>query len=441
MRVAFHNLGCKVNSYELDLIRQSFAEKGYTEVPFEEAADVYVVNTCTVTNMADRKSRQMLHRARKENPEALVVAVGCFVDNVSDEEIDPAIDLAVDNREKKNTLQHVETALRDRKANAGKRILRGEDSVFANLPQLLSPGRTRADIKIQDGCNQFCSYCIIPYARGRIVSRDEDDTMREIVTLAKNGIREVVLVGIHVSSYGKDRGEEPSEALLRLLTKIQMVKGIERIRLSSIEPRIMTAEFVRGIAKLSKLCPHFHLSLQSGCDKTLQEMNRHYTTAEYAACVARLREAFENPAITTDIIVGFPGETKEDFEESLRFAEQIGFYEIHVFKYSKRTGTVAAARKDQVEDKEKTVRSRELLALTAKQSLAFREQFSGKEEELLLEEKVVLDNGTFWTGHTTRYVEGLIPEGAGTFSPGMLVKGLFGEERNGRLLFCPEFIE
>ncbi|MBO5565585.1 MAG: tRNA (N(6)-L-threonylcarbamoyladenosine(37)-C(2))-methylthiotransferase MtaB [Lachnospiraceae bacterium] len=435
MRVAFHNLGCKVNSYELDLIRQSFAKEGYREVPFEEKADIYVVNTCTVTNIADRKSRQMLHRARKENPAAIVCAIGCFVDNLGSADIDPAIDLAIDNRAKKDCVKHIEAYLRDRTETTGQRVIRGEKDVFSERPPLLTPGRTRADIKIQDGCNQFCSYCIIPYARGRIVSRDEEDTMREIVTLAESGIKEVVLVGIHVSSYGKDRGEEPQEALLRLLTRIQMIRGIERIRLSSIEPRIMTEEFVSGIAKLTKLCPHFHLSLQSGCDKTLKEMNRRYTTAEYRESVERLRRHFREPAITTDIIVGFPGETTEDFATTVSFVKEIGFYQIHVFPYSKREGTVAAKRKDQVPDAEKKARSKELLLLTAEQARAYREKFIGQEEEILLEETTEQDGKTFWVGHTMRYVEGIVREDKSLpQAAGMLIKGRFTGASGGRLL-------
>ena len=420
-RVAFHNLGCKVNSYELDLIRQSFADAGYLVVDFAESADVYVVNTCTVTNIADRKSRQMLHRAKKKNPAALVVAVGCYVETDPEKtQMEEAIDLAIDNRAKRQTLARVEELLAEReKGNApGPRIIRGEASVFDGGVGLSEPGRTRADIKIQDGCNQFCSYCIIPYARGRIVSREEEDTLAEIRALAEAGVREVVLVGIHVSSYGKDRGEEPEEALLRLLTKIQMLQGIRRIRLSSLEPRIMTERFVKGIAALSKLCPHFHLSLQSGCDRTLREMNRRYTTAEYAESAARLRRYFDRPAL-----VGFPGETEEDFAKTLAFAEAMAFYQIHVFKYSRREGTVAAARTDQVPEAVKAARSARLLELTKAQALGYRERFLGEEDVVLLEEEIAQEGRIYLRGHTARYVETLVPAAPGAAS-GALARGV-----------------
>ncbi|MBP3736184.1 MAG: tRNA (N(6)-L-threonylcarbamoyladenosine(37)-C(2))-methylthiotransferase MtaB [Lachnospiraceae bacterium] len=439
-RVAFHNLGCKVNSYELDVIRQQFLHAGYIDVPFSEIADIYIINTCTVTNIADRKSRQMLHRARKENPGALVVAVGCYVETDPEKvRMDEAIDLAMDNRAKRHCLAHVEAFLREREQSASgpvQKIITENVTIdgpaAGNLSprreeELTLPTRTRADIKIQDGCNQFCSYCIIPYARGRILSRDEDEILQEIRALAGRGTAEVVLAGIHVSSYGKDRGEAPEKALLRLLTKIQMLAGISRIRLSSLEPRIMTEEFVSGISRLSKLCPHFHLSLQSGCDKTLQEMNRHYTTAEYMESVERLRKYFDTPAITTDIITGFPGETEEDFAQTLAFANTVGFYEIHVFKYSRREGTPAAARKDQVPDDVKTKRSAALLALTERQAQAFRAQFIGREEEILAEETVTIDGSSFLSGHTKRYVRGLIKlrDGERAPRPGSLIRGIF----------------
>lgn len=434
-RVAVHNLGCKVNGYELDVMVQRLKESGYELVPFEEQADVYVINTCTVTNIADRKSRQMIHKAKHQNPDSIVVAVGCYVE--TDEkriEEDSAVDLAIGNNkkgriaeilaayleehtgEKSPAVSKGSTGARDSKTPDTSKTLSGrtmED--LAKKPsfesmQLTEPGHTRAYIKIQDGCNQFCSYCIIPYARGRIRSRDPEEIVEEIIGLAAEGVREVVLTGIHICSYGKDKGEEPETALLSLLRRIQMIRGIERIRLGSLEPRIMTENFVRGIAGLSKLCPHFHLSLQSGCDATLRRMNRHYTAEEYYAGVTLLRKFFDRPAITTDVIVGFAGETPEEFAASKAFLAKVNFYEIHVFKYSMRHGTAAAKMPDQQTPETKSERSDELLELTKGQSDVFRRSFIGEEEELLLEEMVEQDGERYWTGHTKRYVQGLVRE-------------------------------
>ena len=413
-RVAVHNLGCKVNGYELDVMVQRLKESGYELVPFEEQADVYVINTCTVTNIADRKSRQMIHKAKHQNPDSIVVAVGCYVE--TDEkriEEDSAVDLAIGNNKKGRIAEILAAYLEE---HAASKTLSGrtmED--LAKKPsfesmQLTEPGHTRAYIKIQDGCNQFCSYCIIPYARGRIRSRDPEEIVEEIIGLAAEGVREVVLTGIHICSYGKDKGEEPEMALLSLLRRIQMIRGIERIRLGSLEPRIMTENFVRGIAGLSKLCPHFHLSLQSGCDATLRRMNRHYTAEEYYAGVTLLRKFFDRPAITTDVIVGFAGETPEEFAASKAFLAKVNFYEIHVFKYSMRHGTAAAKMPDQQTPETKSERSDELLELTKGQSDVFRRSFIGEEEELLLEEMVEQDGERYWTGHTKRYVQGLVRE-------------------------------
>lgn len=431
-RVAFHNLGCKVNSYELDVIRQQFLEKGYEIADFGEKADVYIINTCTVTNIADRKSRQMLHRAKKMNPESLVVAVGCYVETDPEKvKIDPAIDLAVGNREKLQCLELVEAVLRER----GSFPLRPEEAEpveengkRSSMTRLHIPGRIRADVKIQDGCNQFCSYCIIPYARGRIRSRSDEDILEEIRALAENGVKEVVLAGIHISSYGKDRQERPEEALLGLLQKIQQTEGIQRIRLGSLEPRIMTEEFVQGLAAMDKICPHFHLSLQSGCDRTLRRMNRHYTAQEFRESVERIRKYMKAPALTTDIITGFPGETEEDFAETVKYLEAIGFFEMHVFKYSVRKGTVAAGMEDQIPEAVKTERSAVLLKLTAEQAERYRNGFIGKEEELLLEEFVSIQGKPYMTGHTSRYVCGLIPAeqiAAAGLKAGDMVRGVF----------------
>ena len=447
-KAAVHNLGCKVNSYELDIIVQKLEAAGYTIVPFDEKADLYVVNTCTVTNIADRKSRQMLHRAKALNPDAVVAAVGCYVETDAEKiRKDPAIDIALGNKDKTKLPEMAEKLMREReRADAGmpdegaadapdKTAAGAADEGAAGAAEgmteaplfLTQPGHTRAYIKIQDGCNQFCSYCIIPYARGRITSRDTEEILQEITGLAARGIREVVLTGIHVSSFGKDRGEDPQDALLELLTRIQLLSGIRRIRLSSLEPRIMTERFVTGIARLSKVCPHFHLSLQSGCDETLKRMNRHYTTEEYAESVARLRRCFDRPAITTDVIVGFPGETQEEFERSKAFLEEIGFYEIHVFRYSARKGTVAAGMPGQLTNAVKEERSSVLLSLTERQAQDYRALFDGREEEVLLEEEVLKEGKRYFRGHTMRYVEVYVPADAlpqDTDPSGQIVRGI-----------------
>ena len=447
-RAAVHNLGCKVNSYELDIIVQQLESDGYTIVGFDEPADVYIVNTCTVTNIADRKSRQMLHRAKKLNPGAAVVAVGCYVEtDRRKEESDPAVDLAIGNDRKKDAcaiikeyLEHAGGPAKDTEP-AAPAAFEDEDTAPALLTK---PGHTRAFIKIQDGCNQFCSYCIIPYARGRIRSRDEDEIVEEVRGLAAIGVREVVLTGIHLSSYGKDKGEEPQEALLRLFTRIQLLSGIRRIRLGSLEPRLITEDFAKRSAGLSKLCPHFHLSLQSGCDATLKRMNRHYTADEYMRSVELLRRYFDRPAITTDVIVGFPGETEEEFGQSKAFLEKVGFYEIHVFKYSVRKGTVAASMPNQVPEEIKSIRSDELLELTARQAAEYRTLFEGGREEVLVEEH--RPEGAFgfpeacYTGHTMRYVECVIPESAGTGEPlpDRILQGTITGMAGDRLIFIPD---
>ena len=457
-KVAVHNLGCKVNSYEMDIMIQKLTAQGYELVPFQDRADVYVINTCTVTNIADRKSRQMLHRARRQNPDAVVVAVGCYVETDRQQiETDPSIDLAIGNNQKGRIAEFLEEYLDNRaKAGAGApqdRTLGGQtvqdlrhDSQYASS-MLTSPGHTRAYVKIQDGCNQFCSYCIIPYARGRIRSREPDEVVSEVMSLAGSGVREIVLTGIHVSSYRREKGEEPGKALLDLLRRLQLIIGIARIRLGSLEPRIMTEEFVQGIAQLTKVCPHFHLSLQSGCDATLRRMNRHYTTEQYRTAVDLLRESFNRPAITTDVIVGFPGETQEEFEDTVRFLEQIDFYEIHVFKYSVRKGTVAAKMDHQVPESVKDTRSDVLLALTRRQAARYRSQFAGQPEEVLLEEMVRIDGRSYIKGHTARYVEGIVPAESdedhclqGSLCAGMLVKGRFSEHTGaaGYLVFKSE---
>ncbi len=433
--VAFHNLGCKVNSYETDVMQQKLLEKGFRIVPFDEKADVYVINTCSVTNIADRKSRQMLHRAKKQNPDAVVVAVGCYVETDPERiQLDPAIDLAIGNNRKNEIAETILRFLEDKESEkehekeAERRLLANltDHPVYEEM-QLTAPGHTRAYIKIQDGCNQFCSYCIIPYARGRIRSRLQEDILQEVRGLAKDGVKEIVLTGIHISSYGLDR--EGSE-LLELLQKLQEVEGIERIRLGSLEPRIITEEFAREAGKLTKLCPHFHLSLQSGSDTVLKRMNRHYTTQEYARSVERLRGVFDRPAICTDIIVGFPGETEEEFAQTMGFVRQIDFYEIHVFKYSMRHGTVAAQRKDQIPEQIKAERSDRLLEITGQQARAYRDSFLQQQEEILLEEEMTAEGKRYLCGHTMRYVKGAVPAEPGLKS-GMMVRGQFAAELEG----------
>ena len=473
-RVAFHNLGCKVNSYELDIMRQKMEEHGYISVPFDEEAEVYVINTCTVTNIADRKSRQMIHKAKKRNPGAVVIAVGCYV------ETDPArvgtdssIDLAIGNNKKAKIAELLDEFLAgiggDKESSAGeahgteggsleRRTLGGRTmSDLTHRPdyedmQLEDPGHTRAFVKIQDGCNQFCTYCIIPYARGRIRSRRPDEILKEIRTIADKGIREVVLTGIHVSSYGlewdaqtdavKFDPEKSGAYLLDLMDRIRGIEGIERIRLSSLEPRIMTESFVKGIAAMPEVCPHFHLSLQSGCNATLRRMNRHYTTEEFLESVKLLRRYYDKPAITTDVIVGFPGESNAEFEETVRFLEEVNFYEMHVFKYSVRKGTVAAAMPIQIPEPVKSARSDVLLDMTQRQSEQFRAQFIGKQDELLLEEKAQMPFGLCWRGHTKRYVEGyILCEGnpGAKMEEGQLISGVFtGSAANAQgLMFAP----
>ena len=410
-KVALHNLGCKVNAYETEAMQELLRGNGYEIVPFQEGADVYIINTCTVTNMADRKSRQMLHKARKMNPQAIIVAAGCYVQTEKDK-VDESIDIVVGNNRKKDIVSILE------EYEAQHSVCRGEEPKEADHVQkeLLDIGHekeyeelklsrtaehTRAYIKVQDGCNQFCSYCIIPYARGRVRSRHMDNVVAEVKTLAAGGYKEVVLTGIHLSSYGVDTGED----LLSLLKAVHEVEGIERIRLGSLEPRIITEEFVKCISSMPKMCPHFHLSLQSGCDETLKRMNRRYTAEEYMEKCRLLRKYFRNPALTTDVIVGFPGETEEEFEKSRAFIEQVNFYETHVFKYSRREGTRAAVMPDQVPEETKTERSAVLLALSRKNQAAYEEALIGTVQEVLVEESVERPDGIYQVGHTKEYVK------------------------------------
>ncbi len=428
--VALHNLGCKVNSYEIEVMQQMLQEKGYTIVPFDEIADIYIVNTCTVTNIADRKSRQMLHRAKQKNPNALVVAVGCYVQTGREEvEQDPCIDLAIGNNRKKDLAAILEEYLGEAVTTTTV-IDINHTAEYEEMTLKQTAEHTRAYIKIQDGCNQFCSYCVIPYARGRVRSRRAEDIMKEITGMAQAGYREIVLTGIHISSYGIDFDEEAwkrgesisvlkedeerrdysgSSKLIDLLERIHDIEGIERIRIGSLEPRIITEETAARMAALPKLCPHFHLSLQSGCDATLRRMNRKYTSEEYAESVALLRKVFDHPAITTDVIVGFPGETEEEFAQTKAFLEQISFFEMHIFKYSKRAGTRAAVMPDQVPDQVKTARSAELLAMEKEQSKRFRAHYIGRKAEVLLEETKQIGGREYVLGHTGDYVKVAVP--------------------------------
>lgn len=415
--VAFHNLGCKVNGYEMDVMQQMLQEKGYKVVPFDAKADIYIINTCTVTNIADRKSRQMLHRAKKLNPESVVVAVGCYVQAGTEDVLkDLSIDLAVGNNRKKDLIPILEEYLAGRdesgQAMEGDKTLQGKTIIDINHTDEYEDMRlehtaehTRAFIKVQDGCNQFCSYCIIPYARGRIRSRDEKDVLDEIVGLAKNGYREVVITGIHLSSYGMTQGNDFADSrLLDLIQKIDKVEGIERIRLGSLEPRIITREFAKGLAQCGKVCPHFHLSLQSGSDTVLKRMNRKYSAEEYYEKVCMLREFFDNPAITTDVIVGFPGETNEEYAETKEFLTKVGFYEMHIFKYSKRKGTPAATMEGQVDESIKSTRSNELISLGETLSAKYREEYLHKNVEVLFEEEKEIDGRKYQIGHTKEYI-------------------------------------
>ena len=461
-KVALHNLGCKVNSYEIEVMQQKFEKKGYKIVPFAPGADIYVINTCTVTNIADRKSRQMLHRAKQKNPKAIVVAVGCYVQTGKEAvEKDDCIDLAIGNNRKKDLASILEEYLREYEQTAesvteqaeelcGMKTLHDTTVIDINhtyeyeeMTLKQTAEHTRAYIKIQDGCNQFCSYCVIPYARGRVRSRKAEDILKEIRGMVVAGYQEIVLTGIHISSYGIDfeedawkqgrsvevhRGVQETEAqktdaspevqardysgttkLIDLVEMIHAIEGLERIRLGSLEPRIVTAENAKRLAALPKVCPHFHLSLQSGCDETLKRMNRHYTTGEYFQSVEFLRKEFDNPAITTDVIVGFPGETEEEFALTKEFLEKICFYEMHVFKYSKRAGTRAAVMPGQVPEQIKTSRSGKLLALEKEQSLAFRSRYIGKEAQVLLEETKEIEDRKYLIGHTKDYVKVAVP--------------------------------
>ncbi len=402
-KAALHNLGCKVNAYETEAMQHLLEEAGYEIVPFTQKADVYVINTCSVTNMADRKSRQMLHKAKKNNPDSIVVAAGCYV-QTSEKEVlnDLSVDIVIGNDRKHDLVRLLEEYSLDSVNDTVDDINDGKHD-FEELFIDQTKEHTRAFIKVQDGCNQFCSYCIIPYARGRVRSRRFENVIAEVERLAANGFKEVVLTGIHLSSYGVDF--EEATGLLELIQAVNAVKGIERIRLGSLEPKIVTEHFASELSKLDKICPHFHLSLQSGCDATLKRMNRKYTTKEYERGCELLRKYFVHPAITTDVIVGFPGETEEEFEQTEAYLEHIHFYEMHIFKYSKRKGTRAAVMPDQIDEQIKAVRSEKLIALGHDMSKEFRKFYIGKNEEVLFEENAVIGDKEYFVGYTKEYVK------------------------------------
>ena len=409
-KVALHNLGCKVNAYEVEAMQQLLEKTGYEIVPFTEKADVYVINTCTVTNIADRKSRQMLHKAKKMNPNAIVVATGCYVQTDTEKiKKDTAVDLILGNNQKRQIVEALDAYEKEHTKQV-KVIEINHTKEYEELSIGYTAEHVRAYIKVQDGCNQFCTYCIIPFARGRVRSRRIAEILQEVQTLAERGYKEVVLTGIHLSSYGVDFPEETRENLLSLIQAVHEIKGISRIRLGSLEPRIITEEFMEGISSLPKVCPHFHLSLQSGCDKTLADMNRRYRAAEYAEKCQLIRKYYPAPALTTDVIVGFPMETEDDFRESYEFVKNIHFYETHIFKYSRRQGTKAAAMPGQLTEAEKAVRSEKMLELNQKRAKEYETSMLGKTLEILLEEEVEINGQKYLMGHSREYIKAVIPE-------------------------------
>ena len=405
-KVALHNLGCKVNAYEVEAMQQLLEEAGYEIVPFEPGADVYLINTCTVTNIADRKSRQMLHKAKKMNPDAIVIAAGCYVQTDEGKlDKDEAVDLILGNNQKGNIVQVLEEY--EQQHTKQKHVLKiNQTKEYEELAIDHTAEHVRAYIKVQDGCNQFCTYCIIPYARGRVRSRKIAHVMDEVHALAAKGYKEVVLTGIHLSSYGVDFPAEEKETLLSLIRAVHEIEGIQRIRLGSLEPGIVTREFAEGIAALPKVCPHFHLSLQSGCDETLKRMNRHYDTVEYAELCEKLRRHFPNCAITTDIMVGFPQETDEEFEKSLAFAKKISFAETHIFPYSRRPTTVADKMKGQLDRKTKHSRAAQMADVCNETKALYLKSLVGTVQEVLFEKET---SPQWHQGHAPNYVTVKIP--------------------------------
>ena len=400
LKVALHNLGCKVNAYETEAMAQKLEDAGYEIVPFNEKADVYIINTCSVTNMADRKSRQMLHKAKKMNEDAVVVAAGCYVQTATEKLLeDLSVDILIGNNKKKDIVEELQKYFDDNKYNKNVIDINATNE-YEELELATVTEHTRAYIKIQDGCNQFCSYCIIRYARGRIRSREFDNIKQEVTELAQKGFKEIVLTGIHLSSYGNNENK-----LIDVVEMIAGIEGVERIRLGSLEPNIVTEDFAKRLAKVDKICPHFHLSMQSGCDNTLKRMNRHYTSDEYFEKCELLRKYFDNPAFTTDVIVGFPGETQEDYEISREFVKKVRFSELHVFKYSKRDGTVAAKMENQIPEPVKTERSEDLIKVGENLTMEYRRKFIGKKVSVLFEEIINVAGENYWVGHTKEYIK------------------------------------
>ena len=400
-RAALHNLGCKVNAYETEAMTQLLEKAGYAIVPFNEQAEVYIINTCSVTNMADRKSRQMLHKAKKMNPDAVVVATGCYVQTATEKVMeDLAIDIVIGNNRKKDIVPILENYYSEHRKDQNNVIDINDTSEYEDLEIATVTEHTRAHMKIQDGCNNFCSYCIIPYARGRIRSRKFENIKEEISRLAVRGFKEIVLTGINLGSYSDN-----DKKLIDVIEMAGTIDGIERVRLGSLDPEVITEEFVERVSKVSKICPHFHLSMQSGCDKTLKAMNRHYTSGEYYEKCCMLREKFDNPAFTTDVIVGFPGETEEDYIESREFVKKVGFAELHVFKYSKRDGTVAAKMDCQIDERIKAERSDDLITTGQRLTENYRKNRIGQRVSVLFEEKTVINGKTYWVGHTRDYIK------------------------------------
>ena len=404
-KVSFYTLGCKVNQYETNAMAQKFKEAGYEIVDMnDDISDICIVNTCTVTNMSDRKSRHSLRRVKEKNPSAIIAAVGCYAQVAkNDLEKMSEIDIVLGNEEKANIVQYVEEFMENQNEN---KLIEIEDIAtkkeFEDMGQITYTEKTRAFIKVQDGCNQFCSYCIIPYARGRVRSRNAESIIKEITQIAQNGIKEVVITGIHVASYGRDFGNE--NGLIELLEKINEIEGIKRIRLGSLEPKIITEEFMQRLSKLEKMCHHFHLSLQSGCDETLKRMNRKYTTVEVKEIIERLRRYYDDVMLTTDIIVGFPGETEEEFEATYQFLKEVKLYKMHVFQYSPRKGTRAAVMPNQIDGNIKEARSKKLIELSNENQKMYNQQLVGKEVEVLFEDKEVEDGITYFRGHTQNYI-------------------------------------
>ena len=439
--VALRSLGCKVNAYETEGIQQILQKNGYEIVPFDSKADIYIVNTCSVTNIADHKSRQMLHKARNTNPDAIVVACGCYVQTGLDTlRADPAIDVIIGNNVKSNILDILTTVEKERTPGSGEPYICVKDMSDKLEYEEMQVGsysdRTRGFVKIQDGCNRFCTYCVIPYARGRVRSRQQADIIREVSGMVADGCLEVVLTGIHISSFGTDRGESE---LLSLLQKLQEIDGLERIRLSSLEPGIITPEFVAGISKLPKVCPHFHLSMQSGSAGVLKRMNRHYSPIEYYEKVEMLREVYDDPAITTDVIVGFPGETPEEFVETCEFIKKIRFFELHVFKYSKRSGTKAAEMPGQIIERVKAQRSDILIDIGDDLAAEFMERHLGKRSAVLTEEYKTAGDKLYLTGHTPEYINVLFPAEKEAESTGKIISGTYAEMPDKKtMIFLPD---